>query len=187
MNIDQALTLAFQFVNQPMADLAIKEMADDLAVYPPENVIAALKRCRSELKSIKYGDILDRLPGGHPGPEQAWSVVQRGMQNEALTMVWTDEMRESFGVANALSDDPVAARMAFKETYQRLVSESRSNNAPINWLVSQGTDKADRELQITEGVKAGRLKVEYAQRFLPHPEDPSTIALLEKLCQRLLS
>jgi hypothetical protein len=187
MTIDQALTLAFQFVNQPMADLAIKEMADDLARHPQENVLAALRRCRSELKAIRYGDILDRLPGGHPGPENAWSIVQRGMQNEALTMVWTDEMREAYGVAAALSDDPVAARMAFKETYQQLVSVSRSKNAPVNWSVSQGTDKSDRELQITEAVKAGRLRLEYAKRLLPHPDDPNTLALLEKLYPRLLS
>jgi hypothetical protein len=187
MNIDQALTLAFQFVNQPMADLAIKEMADDLAVYPQENVLAALKRCRSELKAIRYGDILDRLPGGHPGPENAWSLVQRGMQNEALTMVWTDEMREAYGVAAGLADDPVAARMAFKETYQQLVSVSRSKNAEIKWSVSQGTHKSDRELQITEGVKAGRLLPEYAQRLLPHPDNPDTVKLLSQLCPRLLS
>lgn len=170
MTVAQALTLAFQYVNQSMPDLAIAEMAHDLEMYPPDHVLAALKRCRSELKVIRYGDILDRLPGGHPGPEEAWAVIGPSLQNEAVTVVWTDPMREAFGVAVGLADDLVAARMAFKETYTKLVSEARAKNHQPAWSVSLGTDKAGRELAILEAVKAGKLSQSYVGKFLPQAE-----------------
>lgn len=183
----QALTIAFQFVNQTMADAAIEEMAIDLAHYSESSVVQALKRCRSELKTIRFSDIIDRIPGGHPGPEEAWAIVSKSMTDESATILWTDEIRSAYGVALALSDDPVAARMAFKEQYINRISEARQMNSQPNWSVSLGADKAGRELAIMEGVKQGRLKVEYAQKLLPHPEDPQTVKLLESLCPRLLS
>lgn len=170
MTIVQALTVAFQYVNQPMPDVAIAEMAHDLEVYPVDNVLFALKRCRSELKTIRFSDIVDRLPGGHPGPEEAWSVIGPSLTNESLTVVWTDQMREAFGVAMGLADDPTASRMAFKETYTKLVNEARSRNEPPKWSVSAGTDKQHRALVVQEAVKAGKLLPEYAARFLPLPE-----------------
>lgn len=176
MTILQALTVAFQYVNQPMPDLALAEMAHELEAYPVDNVLAALRRCRSELKVIRYGDILDRLPGGHPGPEEAWSIVSRGLQNEALTVVWTDEMREAFWVALGVQDDLVAARMAFKEAYSKAVSEARGRHEPPKWSVSAGTDRHDTERAVLEAVKAGRLSMAFADKFLPYPEK-TTVAL----------
>lgn len=170
MTIVQALTVAFQFVNQSMPDIAIAEMAHELSAYPEAHVLAALKRCRSELKSIRYSDIVDRLPGGHPGPEEAWSVIGPSLRDESLTVVWTDQMREAFGVAVGLADDPTAARMAFKETYVKLVNEARSRNQGPKWSVSAGTDTQHRALVVQEAVKAGKLLPEYARQFLPLPE-----------------
>lgn len=174
VQIVQALTIAFQFVNQTMPDAAIEEMAADLSGYPVDNVLAALKRCRNELKAIRYSDIIDRIPGGHPGPEEAWSVIGPSLTNESLTVVWTDQMREAFGVALGLADDPTAARMAFKETYVKLVNEARSRNQGPKWSVSAGTDKQHRALMVQEAVKAGKLLPEYASQFLPLPEPTGT-------------
>jgi hypothetical protein len=180
MTIPQALTLAFQYVNQPMADAAIAEMAHDLTGYPLENVLAALKRCRSELKAIRYGDILDRLPGGHPGPEEAWSIIAHAMTNEALTLVWTDEMREAYGVANGVAEEPVQARMAFKEKYTQLVSEARVNRLTPKWSVSLGHDIHGREGAVLEAVQKGRLSLAYARKLVPSlPEpDPTILAIV---------
>lgn len=167
---------------------AASMVADELRAYPLADVQSALKRCRHELKGrLTIHDILDRLSNGHPGPEEAWATIAKAMKNEALTLVWTDEMREAYGVANGVSDDPVQARMAFKETYAKAVSEARAQRTPLKWSVSKGTDKADQERAILEGVKQGRLSSEYAQRLLPHAADPQVTALLESLCPRLLS
>lgn len=180
MTILQTLSVAFSFTGQTMPDVALAEMAQELSRHPEQDVLAALKRCRQELKTIKYSDIVDRLPGGHPGPEEAWSCVSRGIRNEALTVVWTDPMREAYGAAAALQDDLVAARVAFKETYQRLVAEARSRGEQPAWSVSRGTDKADQEVQITEAVKAGKLTSEYAHKLLPNFMDSGTALAITK-------
>jgi|CXWL01.1.fsa_nt_gi hypothetical protein len=188
MTIAQALTVAFQFVGQPMPDVAIAEMAQDLTSYQESDVLAALKRCRSELKSIKFSDILDRIPGGHPGPEEAWATIAAAVRDESKSLVWSDEMREAYGVANNVGDDPVQARMVFKELYIKAVSEARAQQRKPNWSVSKGTDKADQERVIRDGVTNGRLTVDYAKRLLPYPDDPHLATLLvEQIAPRLLS
>lgn len=184
----QAIAVTAELMGAEWSAAAAEMVATELSRHRLESVKLALARCRREMKGrLTLADILDRLPGGHLGVEEAYAVVSRGMHNESLTMVWSDEMREAYGVAAVLVDDPVAARMAFKEKYQQLVAVSRANNVPIAWSVSQGTDKADRERAITEGVKQGRLSAQYAQFLLPHPGNPDTVKLLEQLCPRLLS
>ena len=188
MTIAQALTLAFQFVNQPMSDLAIAEMAQELDGYPLQHVLAALRRCRMELKAIRYADILDRLPGGHPGPEEAWSMVASAMRDESRSLIWSEEMREAYGVANQVADDPVQARMVFKETYTKAVSGARAERRHPKWSVSRGKDRADLERVLTEGIKQGRITAARAQQLLPHQDDPHLATLiLEQLSPRLLS
>lgn len=185
--IVQGLTLAFQYVQQTMSDAAIEEMAIDLSGYPEPLVLAALKRCRSELRSIKFSDILDRIPGGHPGPEEAWGIICRVMGNEAVSIVWTDEMREAYGAASALADDPVAARMAFKEVYVRAVSAARLAMKQPSWTVSLGYDPRGREAALLEAVELGRLLPDQAQRLLPGSADESVVQRLQAMCPRLLT
>ncbi len=182
----QALTLAFQYVQQSMADVAIEEMATDLSVYPLESVLLALKRCRSELKTIKFSDIIDRIPGGHPGPEEAWALVSRGMGDETVTLVWTDEMRTAYRTASALADDHIAARMTFKELYQSAVSQARAEKRLPHWTVSLGYDKAGRTTAILEACERGRLIFSDVQYHLDYKTDPEVLTWLTTHHPRLL-
>lgn len=188
LRIVQALTVAFQFVGQAMPDAALEEMALDLAAYAEADVLAALKRCRSELKVIRYGDVLDRIPGGHPGAEEAWAIVAaaigpRGLEREDASIVWTDEMRDAFGVALALGSDQVAARMAFKEVYAQRVSAARANRQRPQWAVSLGYDPHGRAVAVQQALSKNQISQEYAARLLPHAEAvaPDVQALLEQI------
>lgn len=187
MTLAEAVKATYDVIGQSTTDLQLAVTIDELSGYPIAHVLAALSRCRKELRKLTLADILDRLPNGHPGPEEAWGTISRAMGNEALSLVWSEEMREAYGVANQLADDAIAARMAFKETYQRLVSEARAAGRSPKWSVSQGTDKADRERAIVEGVKAGRLSAAHAQQLLPHMDDPNALALLQEIAPRLLA
>lgn len=186
--IIQGLTLAFQFVQQTMSDAAIEEMAQDLAGYPETFVLAALKRCRSELKTIKFSDILDRIPGGHPGVEEAWALVVSALDNEHVTLVWTEQMAQAMGVARTLADEPIAARMAFKEVYLRLVAEARARKELPTWTVSLGYNAAGRSGPVLEAVAQGRIPLPHAQRLIAaSADDPGLAVQLATLCPRLLS
>lgn len=187
MDLLEAVKATYLTIGQDVTDTQLAMVTSDLEEYPILDVMRALSRCRKELRKLSLVDILDRLPNSYPGVEEAWATISSSMRDESITIVWTDEMRQAFGIANAIADDPVAARMAFKEHYTMLVNEARAIGEKPNWSVSLGTNQAGRELAISEGVKQGRLQVAYAQKLLPHPEDPQTIQLLEQLCPRLLA
>jgi hypothetical protein len=118
-------------------------------------------------------DVIAQIKGigdddGRPGAEEAWALVQRA-RDEAQTIVWTAEMAEAHGVARSLLAirDEVGARMAFKETYQRLLAEARERRVPAIWTVSQGHDPQLRESAIAAHIAAGRPGLGMADVALP--------------------
>lgn len=189
MTVQEALMVTFEAVNDKKSDLAIAQIVTDLAGYPADDVLTALSRCRKELRRITLSDILDRIPGGHPGPEQAWALCSQAMHDETRSLIWSDEMREAYAAASAVDDDPVAARMAFKEVYMKAVAQSRDAQTPITWTLSRGTDTALLELVVSEGVKAGQLTPAYAQRLLPQHNltELQALQLTESVAPRLLT
>ena len=169
----EALSVTYAAVGQEVSDAALEIVARDLAPYPLAAVQTALSRCRKELRKITLADILQRIPGGHPGTEEAWSLVARGLYDEAPTLVWTRQIAEAFGVARGLADDPVAARMAFKECYARLVAEAMERNEVPRWSASLGWDVSGRSAPLLDAVERGRITAEAARGLLPPVEDVS--------------
>ena len=182
----KALAVAIELTGTEISKAAARVMADELAQYPEEAVLSALARCRRELRGrLTLPDVLDRLPGNHPGPEEAWSIVAPCLNDERVTVVWTDEIREAFGVALSLHGDTVAARMAFKETYAAHVVRARMERRMPRWSVSPGTDKDARELAILDAVEKKRITVDYARAVLPyHREDEALHGRLLALAQK---
>lgn len=128
-------------------------------------------------------EILDvvRVMDGRPDAEAAWAAVARSLNDEGVTIVWTEEMAGAFGVALGLQEDRVAARMAFKETYERLVQESRAQARPVKWSASLGHDSMGREGPLVEAMKQGKLPREYVAGLLPSnvTMSPEVLALLK--------
>jgi len=181
--VGQAVLVTCELVGQTMTDAAIEGMVAELSRYPEASVMEALLRCRRELRRLTLADILDRLPGQHPGPEEAWGLVSRCLANEQVSIVWTEEMREAYGTAAALASDPVAARMAFKEVYSKLVSTARAQRRSPSWSVSLGYDPHGRELALSEAVQKNQISQEHAARLLPSGGvvAPEVLALVEQL------
>lgn len=108
-------------------------------------------------------DILLQIEGaakadGRPGPEEAWAVSLR-CADEAATVVWTDEMAQAWGIALPIFQrgDEVGARMAFKESYTRLVEDARKARRPAAWNASLGHDLEMRSKALQEAAALGRL------------------------------
>jgi hypothetical protein len=170
MTLMEAVKATYAVVGQEMTDLQLAVLVDDLQAYPVEEVCHALARCRKECRRLVLADILDRLPNGHPGVEEAWGIVCRVMGDEAVSVVWTDEMRGAYGSARALADDLVAARMAFKEVYVKLINEARLQRAKPLWSVSLGYDPAGRQEVLEEAVRKNQISGSSAAKLLPHRE-----------------
>lgn len=182
MTLLEMIRGTYATVGHEMTDLQLEMILSDLTDYPIADVAQALTRCRRELRRLTLADILDRIPGGRPGPEEAWATVSQCMTNEQISVVWTDEMREAYGVAAPLANDPIAARMAFREKYIALVTEARATRDPIRWSVSLGHDKYQRELAVQEAMRRNQISAAHAQALLPQdhaPVAPSVQRLLD--------
>jgi len=171
IKLSEAVAVTAELTQTHLSEIAAKVMLDDLARYPEHQVMGALTRCRRELKGrLTIADVLTRLDDGRPGVEEAWAMVPKG---EDATVVWTEEMALAMSVVHDLIDrDEIAARMAFKEAYQRLCQSSRDRNAPVSWSVSLGWDAQGREQVIREAVEKGRLTSAQATIYLPDFSDP---------------
>jgi hypothetical protein len=185
----EALAVMAELTGTDWSKPAIQVIEQELSVYPEQDVLGAIRRCQGELRHrVTLADILDRLEGQHPGVEEAWAMVSRVLNDDEATTVWTDEMRRAFGVASSLKDDPIAARMAFKETYQGQVSDARAQRKRVHWQVSLGWDKQRRESVLLEAVEKGRLTRADAAFYLPEihlPNQSETIKLLEGVTHAL--
>lgn len=185
LQVIQALTVTAELMGKEFSSPAAARMlAEDLADFPVPAVVLALTRCRRELRTFPtLADIIARIDDGRPGPEEAWAMIP---QDEAGSVVWTDEMAEAFGVARSLLDDPVAARMAFRETYLRLLTEARTLRRPVRWTPSLGQDPSQREYAVLEAERHGRISAKHAASLLPESKTPHRLGMdVRKLLQEM--
>jgi hypothetical protein len=181
--IAEAIKISAELCGSELSDGAIKAMMLHLKPHGGHAVMAALTLCQREVKGrLALPDILSRLQAkdGRPGAEEAWALVANALADEAETVVWTDEMAQASAAAGELMrlGDKVGARMAFRETYERMVADARQIGQEPRWSVSAGSDKARAALVITEAVAAGRLPKAHALIALPSTADDARHQLL---------
>ncbi|WP_225547290.1 hypothetical protein [Chromobacterium violaceum] len=166
----EAVAVTAELTGAEFSAAAQAVMVRDLLGYPKESVLRALSRCRRELTGrLTLAAILDRLDDGRPGADEAWGVVARALGDESETVVWTEEMAAAAAPARELMmlGDKVGARMAFRDAYERIVSDARSERRSVTWRVSPGSDAERRVAAIVRAVELGRLPAAQAQLLLP--------------------
>jgi len=129
----------------------------------------------------KPADIIEQIEGatggdGRPSDDEAWAIALTS-QDEADTVVWTNETAEAFGICQPVmaTGDKVGARMAFKDAYNRLVAASRIARRPAQWSASLGWDMTKREAVLAKAVTSGLLPAPMATALLPNPVIGMTI------------
>jgi hypothetical protein len=169
--LQQTLQAMAQIHGRDLNDFAAEMLARDLSNFGEKEVLHALERCRLELRVFpSVAEVIARIQDGRPGPEEAWALLPK---NESDTAVWTDEMRGAWGAARDLIDeDPIAARMAFREVYARLLAEARSGRKPVRWGVTLGFDKTRRASALKEAIEQGRVTQAQVQALLPEYGNP---------------
>lgn len=185
----QAVAVTAELCGRTFSEGAARMFVQDLAGFDEQAVMKALARCRREVKgALTIQDVVTRIDDGRPGPDEAWAQMPF---DEAQSVVWTDEMAEAFGVARGLLEDgeKVAARMAFKEAYTRLVGQARDAGKRVNWTPSLGFDKRGQEAVLADAVSKGRLSYEHAQSIAPQLAPPAAniLALVGSASQRRLA
>lgn len=156
-----------EIYGKQLSHAAALMLLSDLSMFPEAQIMAALSRCRKELRTFPtLADVLLRIEDCRPGVEEAWALCPA---SEDASTVWTDEIKAAFFEAALplLDRDPIAARMAFKEKYGALLAAARSAGKSAKWEASLGQDKAGQERALLKAVEQGKLPAPDAQRLLP--------------------
>lgn len=116
---------------------------------------------------------------GRPSADEAWAIAIQAA-DEGATVVWTAEICEAWGAAlpalEARNTNP--ARMAFRDSYERLVAEARQRGQRVQWKASEGHDPERRHAAAEAAVCAGRLTHEQAAPLLAAPLRTEPVLLL---------
>lgn len=130
-------------------------------------------------------EIIDRMkPDGRPGVEEAWAMLPKNEQDSAAI---TEEMAEASGFAIPLLNEgeTIAARMAFKEAYTRIVERNKQAGISPKWFPQLGRDPDMRVTVLQEAVRLGRIGAEHAERIVPPdilnlPDHTTRLAIEDK-------
>lgn len=151
--------------------------AEDLADIPQGRLASAFQRARREYDYPKLPPVafIRRMAGagaqtdGRPGPEEAWARMPKGERMEQDSIVWCEEERIAYFACRSLllDGDQIGARMAFKERYERELSEARSQRRPVRWLMSAGYDLGHRLTTLATAVQEKRMTLQSALEFVP--------------------
>jgi hypothetical protein len=185
----QAIAVTAEITGTELSEAAARVFASDLAEYPEDEVLGALTRARREVKGrLTVADVIGRLEDGRPSADEAWAMLPF---NEDDSCVWSDEMAAAYGVVSKLmvSRDSNAARMAFRQAYEREVKKARDNRVRVHWFASLGRDATARAACLEDAVRKGRLTAAYATKLYPAlPEVcPEVAALMAPVTQGLLT
>lgn len=164
----EAIAVTAELCGRTFSPAAAMVFATDLDGFSEQAVLTALSRCRKEVKGLlTVADVISRLDDGRPGAEEAWAMLPH---DEATSTAWTTEMQQAWGVALPLiqDGDRVAARMAFKEAYTKLLAEARDKRIAPKWEMSFGHDVSGRQSALIEAVRHNRIGVNAAVALLPH-------------------
>ena len=145
-----------------------------------EDVRAAFS---AHLRKSKFfptpAEILFYMPGAksHVGADEAWAIALKSMDEEE-TVVWTQQILEARAIAwdVFVRGDEIAARMAFKDAYNRLVASA----PPPVWNVSLGFDAEQRITAINRAVDMGRLPQSKRLEIEQHPSVQRLIGQTEE-------
>lgn len=169
-NLLQALAVTAEVCGTEFSEPAARAIVARLGAYPLESVLKALDKCQTEVTGrLSLAAIIGRIDDGRPSADEAWSTaILAG--DEASTVVWTTETAKAYWAAAALLDegDKVGARMAFRDVYEREVSNARQEGTPVKWEATLGTDPYQREQAIKQAAELNRIGREHAKGLLPY-------------------
>lgn len=176
----QAVTVTAEMTGAKFSAVTLVAMVDRLSAFAIAAVLHALERCQMECKRpLTMADIVERMQqdDGRLSADEAWAMCPK---SEADAAVWTAEMREAFFIAYPLlrDGDEIAARMAFKQAYDRLARISRDERKPVVWTLSAGQDRDATVAALQKAISLGRIGKDQAALLLPALPDNGPIAAL---------
>lgn len=166
----EAIGLRFRLLLRHPIELIERAIHSHLLDPARGNFVPTVADIESAIGSVKKLD-------GRPGAEEAWAISVVAA-DEMATVIWTTEMRDAWAEVSTLyrAGDAVAARMAFRECYLRMVEEARAAGRAPEWETSEGHAPARQRAIAAEAASArGLLPVSAAAALLPAPADEGSM------------
>lgn len=180
------LTDDAEYYGQQINTRQIKMWADDLSDLTPEEVLRGVKQNQNDENRnfpSKPAQIRSAIYN-FPTADEAWALIKH---DERSSFVWCSEISEAYDEVSSLvrCGDMIAARMAFKDSYNKKVEISKSIKQRPKWFASLGHDVNGRDEALLEAVQKGRLTEQIALAYsetlkLPQSKSNTQIALENK-------
>lgn len=164
----EAVAATAELSGSKLSAKAAQMLAADLAGFPREQIMAALRRCRREgVKRLTVSEVIGRIDDGRPAPDEAWTMLPK---DAAGSVVWCEEMQSAERMAMALIErgDWRGAYVVFKEGYARIVEDARNAGVAPVWSLRQGSDADALERALRTGIAHGRVTAAFAKSVCPH-------------------
>ena len=172
---DVALCGVLELNDKPVPSEAVIDIwMDALRPYSLQQVTRALTAHVKKSKfAPKPADIIEviNLQDGRPSSDEAWPIALKA-SDESATAVWTEEIEQAWFHCLPVFEqgDEVGARMTFRQFYDRLVSDARSQGIAVKWNVSLGHDPDLRKKALVQAETQGLIAHERIEHLLPAPE-----------------
>jgi hypothetical protein len=186
--INDELTFLAEAFGEPLTEQRQEIYCGGLADIQQDRLQVAFRRALYELKWFPKlaelrqlaGASIDALADGRPGPEEAWARMPKGDSLEEDSVVWCEEERIAYSACRPLllEGDQIGARMAFKERYEKEVTEARSQAKPARWTMSAGYNVGHRLTTLAAAVEENRMTVKNALEFVPEERRDEFVRLL---------
>lgn len=179
----KTLNLAYAALLKPLPPLDVLQLWETLLEpYTIDQVTLALSQHMRESKFPPVpADVISRINARidtRPGADEAWTIAVRAM-DERETVVMNNEIAEALVGARDVFEagDEVGARMAFRETYNRIVARARADGVQAVWWPSLGTNRELRREALQKAVVDGRLSAHApaVRDSLAGPVDPAAL------------
>ena len=107
-------------------------------------------------------------PDGRLGADEAWATYPR---DEISSAVINNEIAEAMQSAQPLikDGDMIAARMAFKDAYNRIVARNKNAGIKPKWFPSLGSNPQGHEDALKAAAEKGLLSKSHVDGLLPSP------------------
>lgn len=107
-----------------------------------------------------------QVSGSWLGADEAWARMPKSEHESAML---TDEIAQAIAAATPLLEqgDKIAARMAFKDAYTRLVEQARIEGRQPRYFPSFGTDPHASVVMLAKAVQMGQVSTDAAIAWQP--------------------
>lgn len=155
----------------PFSDERIEMWMQALSKFPAGSVKRSAEsyitsnKFKPQLADIVAGCVA-QMDGNWLGADEAWALMPKSEHDSAML---TDEIAQAMAAAAPLLEvgDRIAARMAFRDTYNRLTEKAKiEGRAPV-YFPSFGADTQGRVSMLANAVRTKQITLDYATNVLP--------------------